>query len=127
MVAVPPMFQHANKGDYMSFTIPTKLQLAQGTAAEWSSTNPVLASGEDGYETDTGKRKTGDGVTPWNNLPYSGYGRLIGIAANLAEETQLFSQGYLIVVRTDLNDQVPTTTTANPTPSSTIVFSNFMA
>lgn len=44
----------------------------QGTAALFTSTNPVLQSGEVGYETDTGKRKIGDGVTAWNALPYEG-------------------------------------------------------
>lgn len=40
------------------------------TAANWSSVNPVLASGEFGYETDTAKLKIGDGVTSWNALGY---------------------------------------------------------
>jgi hypothetical protein len=31
----------------------------------------VLALGEQGYETDTGLAKWGDGVTAWNSLPYS--------------------------------------------------------
>jgi hypothetical protein len=32
--------------------------------------NPILLSGEFGYETDTTYMKIGDGVTPWNYLPY---------------------------------------------------------
>lgn len=36
----------------------------------WTSVNPVLALGEQGYETDTGKLKFGDGTTSWNNLKY---------------------------------------------------------
>lgn len=36
----------------------------------WETENPVLALGEQGYETDTGKLKFGDGNTSWNNLPY---------------------------------------------------------
>ncbi len=42
-----------------------------GTAAEWTTANPVLLSGEWGKETDTGKMKNGDGVTAWNSLTYS--------------------------------------------------------
>jgi len=40
------------------------------TAANWTSVNPKLASGEFGYETDTGKLKLGDGTTAWTSLGY---------------------------------------------------------
>jgi hypothetical protein len=48
----------------------TTLLLRRGTAAAWAAGNPVLALGEQGYETDTKKRKVGDGVTAWTSLPY---------------------------------------------------------
>jgi hypothetical protein len=35
------------------------------------SVNPILAQGEVGYETDTGKFKIGDGTNPWSTLPYA--------------------------------------------------------
>lgn len=41
------------------------------TAAAWTAANPVLAAGEDGYELDTGKCKTGDGTTAWRALAYN--------------------------------------------------------
>jgi major tropism determinant Mtd-like protein/collagen triple helix repeat protein len=47
-----------------------RFELRRGPAAEWVDENPVLAAGEPGYETDTGKFKIGDGVQVWNNLPY---------------------------------------------------------
>lgn len=47
-----------------------RIQMRQGTAAEWESFNPLLLSGEKGYETDTGRFKIGDGTTLWNNLAY---------------------------------------------------------
>lgn len=47
----------------------TQIQFRRGTAAQWSSTNPVLAAGELGYETDTGNFKIGNGTTAWNSLP----------------------------------------------------------
>lgn len=50
--------------------MPVKIQLRRGTVAEWTSVNPVLLSGELGLETDTNKKKIGDGSTPWNSLPY---------------------------------------------------------
>lgn len=48
----------------------TLIQWRQGTAAQWTSANPVLASGEPATETDTGKWKLGDGATTWSSLPY---------------------------------------------------------
>ena len=48
-----------------------KIQKRRDSSINWANVNPVLASGEDGYETDTRKTKTGDGSTPWNSLPYS--------------------------------------------------------
>jgi hypothetical protein len=40
-------------------------------AANWTSSNPTLAEGELGLETDTGKFKVGNGVNQWTGLPYS--------------------------------------------------------
>lgn len=51
-----------------------KIQFRRGTAAEWSSANPVLLDGELGWESDTTKAKMGDGNTAWNDLPYGGAG-----------------------------------------------------
>jgi len=48
-----------------------QIQLRRGTAAAWTAANPVLASGELGIETDTGKSKLGDGATTWSALPYA--------------------------------------------------------
>jgi hypothetical protein len=46
------------------------IKLRRDTAANWASANPVLASGEQGLETDTNKMKIGDGSTAYNSLPY---------------------------------------------------------
>jgi hypothetical protein len=48
------------------------IQTRSGTAAQWTAANPVLAVGEQGFETDTRKSKFGDGVTAWNSLNYAG-------------------------------------------------------
>ena len=50
--------------------IPLKLK----TAAEFTAENPVLKAGQEGYETDTRKRKVGDGTTAWNDLQYDNAG-----------------------------------------------------
>lgn len=47
------------------------LQIRRGTAAQWTAANTVLAAGEQGYETDTGYVKVGDGATTWNALAYA--------------------------------------------------------
>ena len=43
--------------------VKTKIQFRRDTAANWTSVNPTLASGEMGIETDTNKFKLGDGST----------------------------------------------------------------
>jgi Major tropism determinant N-terminal domain len=48
----------------------TRMQQRRGTAAQWTSANPVLAAGEIGFETDTNKFKIGDGTTNWASLKY---------------------------------------------------------
>lgn len=68
---------------------------AEGTAAEWTSANPVLASSEMGRETDTGKIKYGDGVTAWNSLAYftgggAGSGDVTGPASAVDEQIAVF-------------------------------------
>jgi len=64
-------------------TVYQTIQLRKGTAAEWTTANPVLASGEPGFETDTGNLKIGDGLTHWVSLAYCagpsfGSGTIIG-------------------------------------------------
>ena len=49
-----------------------QLQFRRDTSSNWSSNNPVLASGELGIETNTQQFKLGDGTTAWNSLPYGG-------------------------------------------------------
>ena len=50
------------------------IQLRRDTSANWNSVNPVLASGEIGYETDLNRFKVGDGVKTWSALNYSSAG-----------------------------------------------------
>jgi len=48
----------------------TRMQQRRGTAAQWSGANPILAAGEIGFETDTGKFKIGNGSSLWSALNY---------------------------------------------------------
>jgi hypothetical protein len=51
--------------------VSTKIVHRRDTASNWTTTNPTLASGEIGFETDTLKFKVGDGSTAWTSLKYS--------------------------------------------------------
>ena len=50
--------------------MPYRILLRRDTLANWYYNDPVLMTGEQGYETDTGKMKIGDGQNPWSNLDY---------------------------------------------------------
>jgi hypothetical protein len=41
-------------------------------ASVWSALNSTLLMGETGHEIDTGNLKIGNGIKPWNQLPYFG-------------------------------------------------------
>jgi hypothetical protein len=56
------------------------IQLRRDTAANWTSSNPILAQGEFAWESDTGKFKIGDGLTAWTALAY----RTVMTAAEIA-------------------------------------------
>ena len=50
--------------------MPYRILLRRDNSATWLYNDPVLMTGEPGYETDTGKLKIGDGNTPWSSLDY---------------------------------------------------------
>ena len=58
----------------------TEIKLRRDISTNWTSTNPILAQGEPGYETDTGQLKLGDGTTAWASLAYQA-------AANIVDGT----------------------------------------
>jgi hypothetical protein len=48
-----------------------RIQVRRGTATQWSTADPILAAGEIGFETNTGKFKIGVGSpTTWSGLDY---------------------------------------------------------
>jgi len=59
------------------------------TAATWSSTNPVLAEGEVGHESDTGKIKVGNGSTAWASLSYTSAAADTASATNFTNTLQV--------------------------------------
>jgi hypothetical protein len=73
--------------------VQTQIQVRRGTAASWTSTNPTLAAGEIGFETDTGKYKIGTGSDTWNALSYN----LNGATAAAIPLSTVTTKGDLIV------------------------------
>lgn len=59
-------------------------QLRRDTAANFTSGDPTLASGEVGFETDTFKFKIGDGSTAWTSLAYLGGPHQPGVATTVS-------------------------------------------
>jgi hypothetical protein len=68
-----------------NLTIKTR----RDTQANWASTNPVLAVGQMGYETDTGLVKHGDGSNAWNSLGYTASSTTTYLVANQSGATIL--------------------------------------
>lgn len=50
--------------------MPYRILLRRDYAENWNYNNPVLMTGEPGYEIDTERIKIGDGQSPWSDLPY---------------------------------------------------------
>jgi hypothetical protein len=80
--------------------MPTTIQLKRGTEEALTSANPVLASGEACFETDTGKFKIGDGTTAWNSLDYQGGGEV-----TTEEITDMTEAGAAMATATDAEAQ----------------------
>jgi hypothetical protein len=70
--------------------MPIIIQLRRDTAGNWTTNNPILASGELGIETDTGKFKLGNGTNSWSVLQYGG---IIGPNASDFDPFFLFGRG----------------------------------
>jgi len=62
--------------------VQTVIKVRRDTAANWTSTNPTLAAGEMGLETDTNLFKFGNGTDAWTALNYSSSSRITQIAKN---------------------------------------------
>lgn len=56
----------------MANVLKTTFKLKRGNSDRWEELNPVLQEGEPGFVLDQYRLKIGDGVTPWNDLPYQG-------------------------------------------------------
>jgi hypothetical protein len=93
--------------------VVTQIQIRRGTASEWTSTNPTLASGEQGFETDTNKMKIGNGSTAWNSLSYAVTGA-VGTVTSITAGTGL-SGGAITTSGTIAIDSTVATLTGSQT------------
>jgi hypothetical protein len=93
--------------------VVTQIQIRRGTASEWTSTNPTLASGEQGFETDTNKMKIGNGSTAWNSLSYAITGA-VGTVTSITAGTGL-SGGTITSTGTIAIDSTVATLTGSQT------------
>lgn len=93
--------------------VVTQIQIRRGTASQWTSANPTLAAGEQGYETDTGKMKIGNGSTAWNSLAYAITGA-VGTVTSITAGTGL-SGGTITSTGTIAIDSTVATLTGTQT------------
>jgi len=89
------------------------IQLRKGNSSTWSSQNPILASGEPGYDLTNNILKIGDGITNWNNLTgiYPDLNTSLssgsGIIFSYADSTLTIStSGFLTNIVEDLTPQL---------------------
>lgn len=91
------------------------IQVRRDTAAAWTSANTTLATGEIGFETDTGKFKIGNG-TAWTALPYAVPD--LTTANNTFSGTNTFSGG--VTVSGSLTSNATTTLTGTVNCNTTL-------
>lgn len=77
----------------------TDISFRKGTAAEWAASNPILNSGEPGYDTTNKLFKIGDGVTSWSNLNYLSTNTSItrgSFTPSTTQSTFTVNNGYVV-------------------------------
>ena len=91
-----------------------RIQLRRGTSSEWTATNPTLAEGEFGIETNTGKFKIGDGITAWSSI--SNYFEPVDLSDYITTSdlsTELADYVTSTELSTDLADYLTTTSASS--------------
>ena len=77
------------------------IQLRRDTAANWTSSNPILSQGEVGLELDNRKLKVGDGTTAWNSLSYYDLGTILSeviFTGGIREQTYQITDAATIFI-----------------------------
>lgn len=85
--------------------VNTTIQIRKGTATQWSSTNPVLGSGEPGFDTTNKILKIGNGSTVWNSL----------LSTSFVADSAIFSNVNVLSATYDSVSKSITAQDTNPT------------
>jgi hypothetical protein len=120
-----------------------RIQIRRDTAANWTSSNPVLRAGEFGVETDTLKFKIGNGTSTWTQITTYANVTPTGLSSSLGDyilsadqgnaggPAELDSNGDLIVPQNsvilwndDAHSYSTTLTATQPTADRTITIPN---
>lgn len=80
--------------------IDKRLVQANDISYNWSKYNPVLLSGEIGFEVDTGKFKIGNGFSAWEDLKYQGSNLVV------SEYNTVYLDGMNTVLDDNVRDAV---------------------
>lgn len=82
------------------------IRFRRGTTAEWTEANPVLTSGEPGWDTDTEQLKVGDGVSDWDELEWATLTeeQVNEITEILANLTMIDDERMTVVLDTEASD-----------------------
>lgn len=78
-----------------------EIQFRRGTGQEWDNANPVLSSGEPGFDSTYKTIKIGDGNTDWQNLATS---NSILAYKNINNNTSLNYSDHLLFLDSSLQD-----------------------
>jgi len=72
----------------MGKALNTIIKLRADASHNWIAANPILQAGEPGVEIDTLKLKIGNGVSTWQNLPYTtGEAEIVGNSGMIIVDT----------------------------------------
>lgn len=90
--------------------------MATDTATNWNTKNPILELGEEGYESDTGKMKIGDGISNWISLDYvyfDGVNNLISTNTSIEESDRILNGNDIYHVICNISENNLTFTIPN--------------
>lgn len=104
----------------------TTIKNRRDTAANWTSTNPTLAAGEFGVETDTRKVKVGNGAATWSALGsiLAGSSYDVNVQSGTTTYTITANDAGKLILRsaaTGVNDVTIPTDATSPMPLGTVI------
>lgn len=97
-------------------TMKVSVLLRRDSAAQWTSLNPVLKSGEIGLETDTSLFKIGDGKSSWSFLSYvTGSLSLAAVKNCIVQGVATITNGHTETLNNWFENSIPFVEVSLPT------------